>query len=92
MSKKEKTDIQKKFSLSKDDLGNIYGRLKIIDYTNALVKKDMYEYIRTVVMDRLKIPREYAVSPSPDWKEIVFVSPDDPAYKNVIEREEKETS
>lgn len=91
MNNKDTNTIQK-YELNKDDLANVYGRLKMADYYTSLTIKDCYEYIREVVLKRLGIPDDWAIVHSPDWKEITVVGPDQSTkYKDAVRREEKET-
>lgn len=87
---KANTNLQK-FELNKDDLANIYGRLKVADYLTLLTNADCYTYIREVVMQRLGVPISWGIVHSPDWKIITFIAPSDVKYADAASREEKET-
>lgn len=82
---------EKKFSLPKDDLINIYGRLKVIDYITAQVKKDCFDYLRDITLKRLGITKDWAIMHSPDWKEITVVAPNSENHEAVKLAEGTET-
>ncbi len=91
MSKKTKKDKNiKKFSLSKDDLANLYGRLKVTDYMTVLVNKDIYEYIRTVIFKRQAIGPDWAIIHDPSWKTITVISPEEKVQHEMATTVEKQ--